>query len=142
MKKSSCLILHPPLAIIIIIMLSLVRFNAKESILFAQNQPQYNGHENHSITLTQAAQFTSNFKNSVPSRTIVAEYFGKDAILAILNQQACIGLRIYYGKNDFGTPTLILVGVNSSGQDLTTGPLADWGFPCPPFCDTIKVLNH
>ena len=103
----------------------------------------YEGHESHTISLQYAVALTRNFRHAAGNNehTILGEYFGKDALIATLNQERCTGLRIYYGKKDDGTPALVLIGVDQSGSDMTTGLVLEFGFPCPPYCDTIKALT-
>ena len=103
---------------------------------------QFTGQENHSITLTEAATLTRNFRTTAPSNTVLGEFFGRDAIFGILNQTGAVGVRIYYGKKDDGTPVLVLVGVTAEGQDLTGGPLAEIGYPCPPICPGGSALKQ
>lgn len=146
--KTSSLLRYSGAFIIILMMLSTLVIRPQYSygqVLMApagQGQPQYTGHENHSISLADAIRFTKNYRDTMPAGSLLAEYFGKDAIQSILSQSGCVGLRIYNGKNDAGSVVFVLVGVDSRGQDLTSGPLGEWGFPCPPFCDTAKVLGH
>lgn len=108
---------------------------------------QLTGHEDHRISLNDAATLTMNFRSTTGAteNTILGEYFGKDALAAALNQEKCIGLRIYYGKRGDGTPVLVLVGVDPSGSDMTSGLVLENGFPCPPICDSgnslIDALN-
>jgi len=122
------------------ILVSLLQID-KSTSLVAQSLP-LTGHENFLISLTNAATLTSKFRNTNPTATVWGEYFGKDAVQAILNQGGAVGIRIYYGTNNIGTPVLVLVGVNSNGQDLKAGPLDESGFPCPPLCDSSKTLSH
>ena len=107
-----------------------------------QTSQQFTGHENHSISLSDATTLTRNFRATAPSNAVLCEFFGRDAVLGILNQTSAVGLRIYYGKKDDGTPVLVLVGVTAEGQDLTGGPLAEIGYPCPPICPGGSVLNQ
>lgn len=102
---------------------------------------KYTGTENHVITLDQAVKYVENFKNSPTAPTIKANYFGKSIFDKILSQPGCVGIRCYYGKNDDGTPNVVLVGVDGGGNDLTGGILGDIGFPCPPFCGAPNQLN-
>ncbi|HEV8539045.1 MAG TPA: hypothetical protein VGR15_09035 [Bacteroidota bacterium] len=105
---------------------------------------QLTGRENHNISLQDAATLTRNFRNSTGNNenTILGEYFGKDALASALSQENCIGLRIYYGMRDDGTPVLVLIGVDPSGNDMTAGLVLENGFPCPPVCDTVHSPIH
>lgn len=104
--------------------------------------PPYTGDEPHDISLKEASSLTQKYKSSVPVGSIRANYFGKTALTAkdgILSQPGCVGLRIYYGITGSGEPTLVIVGVESSGDDLTGGKLAEYGIPdLPP---TPSPLN-
>ena len=103
---------------------------------------QYSGQENHIITLDQAAKYIQNFKNFPKAPTIKGVYFGRSIFDKILAQPGCVGIRFYYAQKDDGTPTLVLVGVDAGGNDITGGPVGDDSFPCPPFCGPPDILNR
>lgn len=63
-----------------------------------------------------------------------ANAFKKDALLRLLNQTGCVGVRIYHAMQEDGRPCLVLVGLNESGEELLDGELVEFGYPCPPFC--------
>lgn len=98
--------------------------------------------QDHTISLSDAVLYTTNYRISAPAGSISGEFFGKDAIKALIDQQGGIGIKIYYGKKSDGTPVLVLVGVNDQGRDMTAGLLEERGWPCPPVCDTSSVLAH
>lgn len=101
----------------------------------------FTGDEDHSINLEEAAKLTANYRESAGAESFLGGYFSKNAILNILNQQSCVGLRIYNAKTDAGEPTFVLVGVNSSGDDLTGGELAEFVSGCPPYCPVASELT-
>ena len=101
----------------------------------------FTGREDHSITLAEASKLTANFRKKIEPGSIRGGFFGKEAILKILNQDGCVGIRYYYGEKDDGTPVLVLVGVDAEENDLIDGVLAEVSIPCPPFCGTANVLN-
>ena len=48
---------------------------------------KYTGNEDHSISLSEAAELTANYRASFTDNAYIkAEYFGKDAIIELLNQ--------------------------------------------------------
>jgi hypothetical protein len=102
---------------------------------------QLTGQENHSVTLDQAAKYIQNFKNFPKTPTIKGAYFGRNIFDKILSQPGCIGIRYYYAQKDDGTSTLVLVGVDGSGNDISVGILGEDSFPCPPFCGGPGLLN-
>ena len=102
---------------------------------------QYSGQENHVITIDQATKFVQNFKMFPKTPTIKGAYFGRSIFDKILSQPGCVGVRYYYAQKDDGTPTLVLVGVDGGGNDLTGGPIGEESIPCPPFCGPPGPLN-
>lgn len=95
----------------------------------------YTGQEDHSISLKDAIALTTNYRNSAPgTNPFLGGYFGKSAVQAILNQQGCVGIRVYNAKAASGTFNYVIVGVNSNGEDMEDGNLAEHGAGCPPFC--------
>jgi hypothetical protein len=104
----------------------------------------FTGHEDHDISLLDAATMTANFRSTqTGSSYIKAEFFGKDAIAAILNQDDCVGIRIYYALDDAGVPKLVIVGVNADEDDLYDGLIAERGSVCPPACaNNNSPLNN
>lgn len=101
----------------------------------------FTGLEDHSITLAEAAALTANYRASVPTGSTLGHYFGGDAISAILAQEGCVGVRIYYGLKDDGTEQLIIVGVDAYENDMTSGLLAEKSILCPNQCGSANVLN-
>jgi hypothetical protein len=87
----------------------------------------------HRITLADAAAQTRRHReaNVAP---VTAHAFHADQVRALLAQPGCAALRIYHGRDAAGGPTLVLVGVDASGSDLTAGSVLEVGYPCPPFC--------
>jgi hypothetical protein len=67
---------------------------------------------------------------------IVSSFIGANNVKEILNQEDCIGIRIYNGYNDTTNKiSLVLVGVNSKGGDiLDDGIIYDDMSVCPPVC--------
>ncbi len=102
---------------------------------------KFTGKEDHSITLEEASKLTSNFRNQAEPDQIIGGYFGREAVLDILLQEGCVGLRYYYGLDDDGVPHIVLVGVDEEGNDMTSGLLAERAFACPPLCSEANELN-
>jgi hypothetical protein len=101
----------------------------------------YTGQEDHSISLSDAIAMTANYRNSASgSSPFLGGYFGKTSIEAILGQQGCVGIRIYNAKAASGASNYVIVGVNSSGEDMEDDNLAEHGVGCPPFCASHSKL--
>jgi len=102
----------------------------------------FTGDENHDISLSSAAELTKNYRDSQTSTTFIkGEYFGKTALLALLDQKDSVGARIYYGLGSDGIPQLVLVGVNCDGDDLVDGKIMEHGALCPSHCSSANDLN-
>jgi hypothetical protein len=97
-------------------------------------QQQYTGNENHIVTLEQAVKYVENFKSFPTTPSIKGAYFGRNIFDKILGQAGCVGIRYYYAKADDGSSTLVIVGVDGGGNDMTGGILGELVFPCPPYC--------
>jgi hypothetical protein len=100
----------------------------------------FTGNENHDIPLATAAEWTKNYRNANPNAT-KAHFFGREAIEAILAQESCVGIRIYYALDDTGEKHLILVGADANENDLYLGKLAERSKPCPSMCGIANPLN-
>lgn len=96
--------------------------------------------ENHAISLDDAKKMTQDYRSAAGTGAFLGGFFGKNAITDILEQPGCTGLRIYNAINGEGKPTFVLVGVKSSGEDITGGELAELAIGCPPFCPGASEL--
>lgn len=101
----------------------------------------FTGNEPHSITLQEASEWTANYRASISPGETIAHYFGKSAIEAILNQNNCVGIRIYYALDNAGEKQIIAVGVNAAENDLYEGLLAERTIKCPQACGAPNPLN-
>jgi hypothetical protein len=100
-----------------------------------------NKDQDHDISLTDAKRFTKNYRDSDSRGDRKAGFFGADAIRAILDQNDCVGIRIYYGLNDDDEQVMVLVGANENGKDIYNGELMEFSIPCPNICDDTSPLN-
>lgn len=103
---------------------------------------EYTTAGDHVVTLDQAMRFIQNFKNSPTAPSIKGAYFSRDIFDQILAQPGCSGIRYYHAKKDDGTATIVLVGVDGAGNDMTYGVLGETGWPCPPMCGAPNELNR
>jgi hypothetical protein len=75
----------------------------------------------------------------------ICETFDADSIRSILDQDNCTSLRIYYGMDTNLKIHAILVGADSSGEDiLTTGVevIMEDSVRCPTTCPPASPLNE
>ncbi len=100
----------------------------------------FTGQEDHSISLHDAAVLTARYRASHPGG-VKGLYYSKAAILDILNQTDCVGIRIYLGEDTNGETNLVLTGVKANQDDLYNGVLAEFGTKCPNVCGVSNPLN-
>ena len=101
----------------------------------------FDGTEGAVITLAEAKQFTADYRKGITPGTVISHYFGKNVLEQILNQNGCVGIRMYHGLDENGIKNLVLVGVESNQEDLINGIIADKSVVCPPFCNGSNSLN-
>jgi hypothetical protein len=97
------------------------------------------------IDLATAKRWADNYRSALTNADDRrAHYFGYEIIKQVLSQSDCIGIRIYYGIDEVGNRQLMLIGVDSNGNDLLPlegarstdegNIIADGSFPCPNTC--------
>ncbi len=117
------------------------KIKTNQESLLNINQTQFTGKENHFISIELAAVLTRTYRETHPNETI-AEFFGKEAILAILNQPECVGIRIYYGQEpENNKKHLVVVGAKANKDDIFNGLIAERALTCPSFCPNRNDLN-
>ncbi len=101
----------------------------------------FNGDEGSVVTLAEASGWTANYRRTVPAGEIISQFVGRNKLMEILNQDDCMGVRIYYGIGDDGKKNLILVGAEADENDMVDGIIVEKLFPCPPRCAERNTLN-
>lgn len=81
------------------------------------------------------------FKTQTTNNNPIAECFDGDAIKDILNQEGCVDIRFYFGLDTENKLCLVITGVDTNGNDLYSGLLAERGFQCPSYCSSSNPLN-
>ncbi|MCR9171794.1 MAG: hypothetical protein NXI10_04840 [bacterium] len=99
----------------------------------------FDGTEGGSISLTAGAALTAEYRKQNPGET-KGHFFGKDILQDILDQEGCMGIRMYYGLDQDGNKELVLVGADANENDLTS-LVADLSLPCPGVCGNANSLN-
>lgn len=90
----------------------------------------FDGTEGEQIDLAESVSWTANYRAA--NDGVYAHFFGRDILEQILDQEDCMGIRIYYALDDDEVSQLILVGVNAEEEDLYEGIVAERSLPCPP----------
>jgi hypothetical protein len=100
----------------------------------------------HRITVADAAAMTAAFRARSPGG-VHGWMFDRSAFDALLAQPGCMGIRIYRGMRGDGAEQVVMVGTDSSGNDMVPasvdqpGEVMEVSWPCPPVCGTRSVLN-
>lgn len=93
------------------------------------------------ITLEEAKDYTHAFQEDNPG-AIKSFYVGAKKLKLILDQEECVGVRIYngYDTDQNNKPNLVLVGVDKMGEDMTDGIILDKLETCPSLCPGSSTL--
>jgi hypothetical protein len=101
----------------------------------------FTGGEDHEITLSEAEGLIKNFQDNAPENSVKGHFFGKDFLRQVLDQEGCVGIRVYYAETDAGASTVVIVGADANENDMTGGYLGNKSKPCPPNCGTLGFLE-
>ena len=101
----------------------------------------FTGNEDQSISLDDAAKLTKNYRVGAGTGAVLGGYLSKSSASEILKQIGCVGIRIYYAKEDDGEPQFVVVGVASADDDLYEGKIMEHIITCPPICSKPNPLN-
>lgn len=95
----------------------------------------------HEITLDKAKVLTFNYRKVNEIEISKGFKYEKAKIQEILDNTNpdCVALRIYYGRNAIGEDTLVLVGVDANGNDITTN-IAEYGISTAEEFDSSSQL--
>ena len=96
------------------------------------------------ISKADAKNWITDYKNKNPDQ-VWAQFYGSNKLAEMLNQNECIGIRIYVTTNATGKNQLVLVGARKDGNNIwpkidstdpnADGMILDFGAPCPPICN-------
>lgn len=92
------------------------------------------------ISLKEAQTLISAFRKKYPNE-IHSLFAGSTIIKRILDQEGCIGIRIYNGYNEKEQRlNSVLIGVDEQGEDIRA-IIADDMRPCPSTCPNLDILD-
>lgn len=96
--------------------------------------------DRHRISLPAALAMVKRARDTTP--TMVKGWSIDGAIISeILAQPGARSLRTYLAATEEGVATLVYVGVDADGRDMTDGVIAEYAYPCPPMCDERSPLG-
>ena len=92
------------------------------------------------INLQEARGYISDFAKQFPNE-VKSFFVGKNHIIKIMNQDNCIGIRVYNGY-DFTESRMnqVFIGVDSNGNDMKE-IIVDKSAVCPPICPTESIMD-
>jgi hypothetical protein len=95
----------------------------------------------HVISLDEAKSMTHAYQNATQFQGLtVASMIDKDAYQLVIDQKGCVNIRTYFALNEAGTLTIVVVGVDDNGDDMTQGVLLDMATVCPISCNVTSEL--
>jgi hypothetical protein len=104
----------------------------------------FNGTEGGIITLADGSAMTAAYRKQKKRTDKNGHFFGRDILQNILDQEGCVGIRMYYGlredKKDDMTQELIIVGTDRDENDILD-IIGDISVPCPNMCGKANPLN-
>lgn len=93
------------------------------------------------ISLEEAQQFVKAYRRLHPEG-LFSFTVGSNRVKAILDQESCIGVRIYHGYDEREQHyNLVLIGVGEDGEDMREGVIVDRTQVCPPNCHHTLLDN-
>jgi hypothetical protein len=110
----------------------------------------------HQISLAEAIELTSRFRNNPGPDMPLSETFGKNSVDALLAQPGCVSFRIYLGRKEDNSICSVLVAADAEGNDILPSSVArtsqsdeddddeiilENAFHCPPACPPHSLLN-
>ena|SRR5687767_8748413 len=101
----------------------------------------FNGNEGQMVSLTDGAQWTKNYRDSQNYDGVKSIFYGKNKLNDLLDQQGCVGIRIYKAIDGEGVPVMVLIGTDEDGNDLLDGYVLERGVPCPNNCGGGGISN-
>ena len=109
--------------------------------ILKMNIMTFTGNEGSIITLAEGSTMTAEFRATISIGDTIGMAVGKNLLAAIIDQKDCMGVRMYYALDDNGKNQLVLVGVDSNGNDMTNGVIVDRLLACPVVCSIKNELN-
>jgi len=106
----------------------------------------------HQITLAQAIDYTTRFRENPGVDLPYSETYLGSSIKAVLDQNRCHSFRIYLGRKADNRICSVLVAVDENGYDILSpnnptatkedeGIILEDAFQCPPLCPPPSPLN-
>ncbi len=111
----------------------------------------------HQISLAEAIELTTRFRNNPGADMPLSETFDKASVLQMLDQPGSHSFRIYLGRKSDDSICSVLVAADADGKDILPpaeraqltedgdddeGIILEDAFHCPPACPPPSPLNE
>ncbi len=89
----------------------------------------------HLISLAEAAEMTHAYQNAAQFQGMtVACMMDNNAYQQVMTQPGCTGVRTYFALDELNNLTIVVVGVDAQGNDITNGIIMEISYRCPILC--------
>lgn len=99
----------------------------------------FDGNEGAQISLQEGAELTMRYRTNHP-QSVKGVFYGRTHLETLLAQPGCVGIRMYFAQEADNSETLVLVGVDSTGNDMLNIVIEN-GTKCPTICGATNPLN-
>lgn len=89
------------------------------------------------ISKAEFEKMKKKWKDKNPKKTQSVE-FSLESLKRVVDAPGAAGMRVYFGENDEGLDTVMLVPTNTDGSSNLTY-IEDRGLLCPPNCPTDEI---
>lgn len=97
--------------------------------------------EQHFISLQEAETMTHAYQEAPEFQGLtIAGCMDKEAYQDLMNQPGCVSVRTYFALDENSILTIVVVGVDANGEDMTSGILLERAQPCPHHCPKNSSL--
>ena len=95
----------------------------------------------HIISLSEAETMTHAYQNAPQFQGLtIACMIDNNAYQQVLTQPGCVNVRTYFALDNQNNLTIVVVGVNDLGNDITNGIILNRSRRCLHTCDLISPL--
>ena len=95
----------------------------------------------HRISIGDAVAHATRHRGGGAHRPGDSGAFNAKPLQELLAQPGCMGTRFYMGRNERGERSVVLVGVDAKGNNMSSGVVLNSHLPCPPFCPDEDALH-
>lgn len=95
----------------------------------------------HFITLAEAATMTHAYQNAPQFQGLTKScMMDNGSYQQVMTQPGCEGVRTYFALDDANKLTIVVVGVDANGNDMTNGIILERAWHCPSICPVNSPL--